>query len=78
MTQTRPVWDCQDGLPRNGQGWLTGGQWGGIYSIHGVSGLSWILRLQPTTSLLILFPITDKPGFKPEALEDYPLNPTKV
>ena len=24
-TQTRPVWDCQPGLPRNGQGWLTGG-----------------------------------------------------
>ena len=21
LTQTRPVWDCQHGLPRNGQGW---------------------------------------------------------
>ena len=25
--------DCQ-----SGQGWLTGGHWGGIYGIHGVSG----------------------------------------
>ena len=23
--QTRPVWDCQDGLPRNGQGWFIWG-----------------------------------------------------
>ena len=27
--QTRPGWDCQDGLPRNGQGWCQGDQWGG-------------------------------------------------
>ena len=26
------------GLPRNGQGWCQGGQWGGIYAIHGVYG----------------------------------------
>ena len=25
-SQTRRAWDCQDGLPRNGQGWLTWGQ----------------------------------------------------
>ena len=29
QAQTRPVWDCQFGLPRNGQGWLNRGQWGG-------------------------------------------------
>ena len=27
------------GLPRNGQGWCQGGQWGGIYSRHGVYGV---------------------------------------
>ena len=31
QSQTRPVWDCHVGLPRNGQGWLTGSQLIGIY-----------------------------------------------
>ena len=31
LSETRPVWDCHVGLPRNGQGWLTGSQLIGIY-----------------------------------------------
>ena len=28
IPMTRPVWDCQDGLPRNGQGWCQRGLFG--------------------------------------------------
>ena len=34
-TQTRPVWDCQDGLPRKGQGWLKDG------CLSGAANPSW-------------------------------------
>ena len=32
VSQTRPVWDCQDGLPRNGQGGVFGGSMIGQYA----------------------------------------------
>ena len=45
--QTRPVWDCQDGLPRNGPGVV---DWGSMYIWQSQTGRVWDVQTNPTIS----------------------------